>query len=73
MCLASIHWAKIDRVVFGADIKDAKNAGFSELEISANEMVSKGGSPLKVESGLCQDSCRTLFDEWQKVSKGHVY
>src|SRR5438105_5081837 len=32
MCLAAIHWAKIDRVVFGATIADAASAGFAELD-----------------------------------------
>src|SRR5581483_8338346 len=31
MCLSAIHWAKIDRVVYGAAIADATAAGFSEL------------------------------------------
>src|SRR5687767_13803522 len=31
MCLSAIHWAKIERVVFGAVIADAVAAGFCEL------------------------------------------
>src|SRR5437660_8349500 len=31
MCLSAIHWAKIERVVYGASIADAAAAGFSEL------------------------------------------
>src|SRR4051812_13423533 len=31
MCLAASHWAKVDRVVFGAAIADATAAGFGEL------------------------------------------
>src|SRR4051794_15872306 len=30
MCLSAIHWAKIERVVFGATIEDAATAGFAE-------------------------------------------
>src|SRR6516165_9769852 len=30
MCLSAIHWARIDRVVFGATIADAALAGFNE-------------------------------------------
>lgn len=73
MCLSAIHWSKIDRVVFGAGIEDAEKAGFSELTISAKEMVRKGKSPLKVESGFCRDECRALFDEWKKAGKSGTY
>lgn len=73
MCLTAIHWAKIDRVVFGATIADADDAGFSELTIAAKEMVRLGGSPLKVESGLLQKECAELFGYWKKQAKGKVY
>ena len=33
MCLAAIHWSKINRVVFGATIADAAAAGFCELHL----------------------------------------
>ena len=52
MCLSAIHWAKIDRVVFGASIADAQTAGFSELGVAAKLLAQMGGSPLKVEDGL---------------------
>lgn len=73
MCLTAIHWAKIDRVVFGATIADADDAGFSELTIAAKEMVRLGGSPLKVDSGLLQKECAELFRYWKTQAKGKVY
>lgn len=72
MCLAAIHWAKIDRVVFGATIDDAASAGFAELHIAAKDMVRMGGSPLKVESGLLSKDCAALFDEWKQAG-GRAY
>src|SRR6516162_9160673 len=39
MCLAAIHWAKIERVVFGATIADAAEAGFCELHVGAVELA----------------------------------
>lgn len=68
MCLTAIHWAKIDRVVYGATIADADGAGFTELTIAAKEMVRMGGSSLKVDSGLLQKECADLFRYWK--SKG---
>ena len=54
MCLAAIHWAKIDRVVYGATIADAAAAGFCELHVDAKLLAEMGKSSLKVESGLLQ-------------------
>ena len=73
MCLTAIHWAKIDRVVYGAEIADADQAGFTELTIPAREMVRQGGSPLKVESGLLRKECRDLFRYWKDLARGRTY
>lgn len=73
MCLSAIHWAKIDRVVFGATIADATTAGFSELSVPAATLAQMGGSPLVVESGLLQQECAALFDEWLQSGKAKAY
>jgi guanine deaminase len=73
MCLAAIHWAKIERVVFGATIADAAAAGFHELFVPAKELAALGKSPLKVESGLLQAECAALFDEWKRSGKARAY
>src|SRR6478735_8631279 len=39
MCLSAIHWAKVDRVVFGATIADAAGAGFAELFVDAKVLA----------------------------------
>jgi guanine deaminase len=73
MCLSAIHWAKIDRVVYGAAIADAAAAGFSELRLAAQELARMGGSPLIVEGGLLAQECRALFEEFRRVSAGKTY
>src|SRR5262249_7248735 len=73
MCLSAIHWAKIERVVFGATIADAAAAGFHELFVPAKELAKLGKSPLKVESGLLQTECAALFDEWKQSGKARAY
>ena len=73
MCLAAIHWAKIDRVVFGATIADAAAAGFCELHVDAKVLAEMGKSPLKVESGLLREECAQLFELWKKTDcAGHT-
>ena len=73
MCLAASHWAKIDRVVFGATIADAAEAGFKELFVAAQELCKLGRSHLKVESGLLRDECAALFAEWKRAGKCQAY
>ena len=73
MCLSAIHWAKIDRVVFGATIADATTAGFSELGVAAATLAKMGGSPLVVESGLLQKECADLFEQWLKSGLAKAY
>lgn len=73
MCLSAIHWAKIERVVFGASIADAADAGFKELFVPATELAKMGGSPLIVEIGLLREECAALFAEWKAAGKGKAY
>ncbi|WLD10068.1 nucleoside deaminase [Planctellipticum variicoloris] len=73
MCLSAIHWARIDRVVFGATIDDAAAAGFHELRVGARELAELGRSPLVVQGPVLVDECRTLFDEWQRLESRRVY
>ena len=73
MCLSAIHWAKIERVVFGAVIADAAAAGFQELYVDAKVLVELGKSPLKVESGLLRVECADLFRQWLESGKAKAY
>ena len=72
-CLSAIHWAKVDRVVYGATIDDAADAGFCELHVSATSLAEMGGSPLVVEGGLLRDDCAALFSEWKKAGLCGTY
>ena len=73
MCLSAIHWAKIDRVVFGAEICDATAAGFSELKMPAQGLAATAGSPLRVEGGLLTNECRELFQRWHQTPGKRLY
>lgn len=73
MCLSAIHWAKIDRVVYGATIDDAAGAGFCELRVDARVLAEMGHSPLKVESGLLREACAALFAEWRDAGLCRAY
>jgi tRNA(Arg) A34 adenosine deaminase TadA len=73
MCLAAIHWSKLDRVVFGATIADATAAGFHELAVDARVLARMGNSPLQVESGLLTEDCAALFARWRAAGLSGTY
>lgn len=74
MCTAACHWAKLDRIVYGAPIAASVKAGFSELTIPASDIVKQGGSNLKVEHYLpLHDVCVGLFAEWQAAGLSKPY
>jgi tRNA(Arg) A34 adenosine deaminase TadA len=73
MCFSAIHWAKIDRVVYGASINDAKNAGFNELSISNKSMKKLGKSRVKIAKRVLKNRNRTLFDIWKNSPKSKSY
>ncbi|MCK4625409.1 MAG: nucleoside deaminase [Phycisphaerae bacterium] len=64
MCFAACHWAKISKIVFGARIADAEQAGFSELTISNEQMKTLGGSEIKIVGDFLRDECVSLFKTW---------
>jgi guanine deaminase len=73
MCLAAIHWAKIDAVYHGAEIADAQAAGFCELNVPAMHMVQRGGSSLRVVPGILRDESTRLFAEWKAAGLSKAY
>ena len=73
MCFAAIHWAKISTIVFGAYIKDAQQAGFSELTISNEEMKTQGKSNVEIIAGFMNKQCADLFTTWKNSPRAKVY
>ena len=64
MCAAALHWARVDTVYFGASISDATDAGFNELHLAAESLLSQGKSPVRLVGGVLADQCRNLFATW---------
>lgn len=64
MCMAALHWARVDTVYYGASIEDAKKAGFNELNLSAQSLLDLGGSHVKLIPGISAEACRDLFSAW---------
>jgi len=64
MCFTASHWARLDRIIYGAMIADAEAAGFRELTISAEEMKIRGGSPVGLTPNVLRAACVALFHDW---------
>jgi len=73
MCAAAIHWSKLDEVVYGATIADAKKAGFSELTLPVEQVYRIGGSPVRIVAGVLVQDCAALFDEWIAAAVSRTY
>ena len=73
MCFSACHWAKIDKIIFGASIKDARKAGFNELEISNKNMKISGVSPIIIEPHFLQEECIGLFEIWRDKGTNKLY
>jgi tRNA(Arg) A34 adenosine deaminase TadA len=73
MCMAALHWARVDAVYYGATIADADAAGFNELQLPAAELLRLGKSTLKLIPQVLPAECRQLFVEWKNNPKRVVY
>ena len=73
MCMSALHWARVGTVYYGATIADADKAGFNELQLPAAELLSIGGSDVKLQDGILVDECCALFDQWLNDPKRKVY
>ena len=73
MCMAALHWARVDTVYYGATIADANEAGFNELQLPAADLLRLGRSTLKLVPHVLPEECKRLFDEWKANPKRTVY
>ncbi|MCM8761630.1 MAG: nucleoside deaminase [Candidatus Omnitrophica bacterium] len=73
MCFGAIHWARIDRIIYGTSIPDVRRLGFNELMIPAGKMKAEGKSKVRIEGGFLLDECKSLLKDWLKLKKRKVY
>jgi len=73
MCMAALHWARVDTVYYGATIADADAAGFNELQLPAAELLRLGRSTITLVPGVLAEECRDLFAQWQANPNRRVY
>ena len=73
MCFSACHWAKISMIVYGANIKDAENFGFNELNISNQKLKQAGKSQIKLVGGVLKRENMDLFRKWSFSADRRVY
>ncbi|MFH0771402.1 MAG: nucleoside deaminase, partial [Candidatus Omnitrophota bacterium] len=73
MCFSAIHWARIDVIIYGASIKDAKKTGFNELSISNKRLKALGKSKIEIIPGFLADDCVKLLRDWDKFGAKKLY
>ena len=64
MCFSACHWARISRIVYGAQIEDARQFGFNELEISNEVMKQIASSPVEITVDFLRQESLELFRFW---------
>lgn len=73
MCMAALHWARVETVYYGATIADADTAGFNELQLPAAELLRLGRSTIKLIPQLLPEECKALFAEWNANPNRRAY
>jgi guanine deaminase len=73
MCFSAIHWAGIQRIVYGTRIKDVQKLGFRELPISNRRMKRQGHSTVKLSPGFLRKECKKLLKHWRECPHCHTY
>lgn len=73
MCFTAIHWARFDRVIYGATIDDAAAAGFHELHVSNQQMKEIGRSEVEIVANFMRQPCAELFGQWLDRGDQKVY
>ena len=73
MCFTAIHWARIDKIFYGARIEDAKSFGFNELAVSNEMMINHGRSKVEVQGDFMREKCLELFEYWASKKDKRTY
>jgi guanine deaminase len=73
MCFSACHWARISKIVYGADIQDALRSGFHELEISNARLKELSGSLVEIVSDFLRDEAVELFRLFDQRSNKRTY
>ncbi len=67
MCFSAIHWARLDRLVWGTTIDDVSELGFNEMTVTPIQLKNSSGSEVEIEGPFLQAECRELLEKWSRL------
>jgi len=73
MCFSAIHWARLQGVIYGTEIKEVAKLGFNELSISAARLKKLGKSGVKIKKGFLYKECKKLLEFWETLPVRKAY
>jgi len=73
MCFTAIHWARIDKIFYGAGISDAERFGFNELKVSNHMLKEMGLSNVEIIGDFMKKECVEVFEYWSQMKDKRVY
>ncbi len=68
-CEPCPNWAGVERIVFGATIQDAMDAGIGQLTVTCEQMRGLGHSPVTLTPCVLREECTTLFERWKRAGR----
>ena len=72
MCMAAIHWARLDRIYYAATLKDAIAAGFDDSALYRELNSPPANRSLAIIQDL-QEEAREAFNAWLKKEGRVIY
>lgn len=73
MCFAACHWARLEKITFGASIADARACGFNEMPIPNTEMKRLGQSAVQIVPGFLREETIEIFREFLARADRQAY
>ena len=73
MCFSAIHWARIDKIIYGARIEDAQKFGFNELTVSNHLLKEIGVSKVQISGDFMREENVKLFEYWNNKPGKKTY
>lgn len=73
MCFSAIHWAGIERIIYGTSIQDVRKLGFRELSLSNHHMCRHGGANIAIEGRFLRGECQDLLSFWKEQEIKELY
>lgn len=68
MCFASIHWARISKIVYGVRVKDVELLGFNEIPVSNQQLIIDWGIGMEIVGDFMRSDNLKLLELWKSLS-----